>query len=80
MQVTMWIRLNFENIILSERSQTQSLHVLQFHLSEISKGGKSGESKHIGRYKTLVVDRHGTPLKSIGTPLWMIKFLRTRQR
>ena len=47
MHVTVWIRLNFENIIQSERSQTQSLHILQFHLYEISKGGKSIEEVSI---------------------------------
>ena len=47
MHVTVWIRLNFQNIILSERSQTQSLHILQFRLYEISKGGKSIEKVSI---------------------------------
>ena len=47
MHATVWMRLNFENIIQSERSQTQNIHIRQFHLYEISQGGKSIEEVNI---------------------------------
>lgn len=41
------IQINLKNIILSERSQHKRLHVLSFHLHEISKMGKSIDIKQI---------------------------------
>ena len=53
------MQMNLKNIILRERSQSQMLQIVRFHLHEMSRTGKPRERKQISSCQELEGEREG---------------------